>query len=244
MISTPRYSVAVICFVLVGATFLFTGCNREGQLEGEAFIVTRGGENIELGLVEVRAIPEDEITDFVLQKKRIAQDSLAKWDPVVSRSEARVDSIRAVEDSLEAVADSLRDTSRWWDSTEYEALQERLDKTRSEETDIFSAMLWDKNTRARWQNEDFFFEDLPEGVASTKTDAEGEFSLTLKRNDRYAIAAKGSRHIGGRNEDYHWLIWTSLEGEPSKRIFLSNDNLTDVNPEEGVLQTVALGEEP
>ena len=43
--------------------------NSEGILNGEVFIVTKGGQNIKLGLVTVRVIPETDILAFVHKKK-------------------------------------------------------------------------------------------------------------------------------------------------------------------------------
>lgn len=242
MISAPRYSVTVFCSVLLAATFLFTGCNREGQLEGEVFIVTRGGENIKLGLVEVQAIAEEDIKDFVLQKTRIAQDSLAKWNPIVEAAESRADSARAVVDSLESVADSLRKTDRWWASSDYDDVLDKMAVARENVVELNSAV--PRSTRARWNNPPFFFEDLPEPVVTTQTNSDGEFTLPLKRNERYAVVAKAERDAGQRflgipvPEKYYWMIWTTLEGEPTKQLLLSNDNLVRSESENGLLNDI------
>ena len=46
-----------------------SGCHRAANLRGSVFIVTRGGDNVKLGLVEVRAIPLKAAVEH-LEKKR------------------------------------------------------------------------------------------------------------------------------------------------------------------------------
>ena len=48
----------------------FIGCKpKETTLSGQAFIVTRGGENIKLGLVEVLLIEKKDVKEFIQQKQ-------------------------------------------------------------------------------------------------------------------------------------------------------------------------------
>jgi hypothetical protein len=55
---------------------LFCGCKpRETNLSGQAFIVTRGGENIKLGLLEVFLIDKAAATEFI-KKKQPAVDAV------------------------------------------------------------------------------------------------------------------------------------------------------------------------
>jgi len=49
------------------ACVLMTGCaSKDGELTGEVFIVTKGGRTLRLGLVEVRLIPAEVMTPFVM----------------------------------------------------------------------------------------------------------------------------------------------------------------------------------
>lgn len=67
---------------------------------------------------------------------------------------------------------------------------------------------------------------FPPPAATAKTDADGRFTLTLKRGDRYALRAVATRAVFNNTEMYEWLIWLT----PSKdgaRIILANDNMID-----------------
>lgn len=71
-----------------------------------------------------------------------------------------------------------------------------------------------------------YFENLPDSIPSTKTDADGNFSFSLPRKGRFVLAAKAQRNVASNNiEEYYWIVWISLDGALEKKIFLSNDNL-------------------
>jgi hypothetical protein len=61
--------LAVLVLVIAGAaTFGYVFYIRhtvETELRGEVFIVTKGAQNIQLGLVEVVALPEERIAHFI-----------------------------------------------------------------------------------------------------------------------------------------------------------------------------------
>ncbi len=78
---------------------------------------------------------------------------------------------------------------------------------------------------------------LPAGFASSKSDSEGRFTLPVPRAEVFVVAATASRRLVGKTENYCWFLTMSLEGAAAKRILLSNDNLTDANSPESLLQT-------
>lgn len=228
-----RTSKALLVLVLCMTVSVLSACSDgEGELTGEVFIVTKGGQNVRLGLVEVRAIPEGIIRPFIDQKNTISKAESDKLRPEIERAKlevaeaqegvegARRRSDEQFKASLEAIRRGDYSVSRSYSSgadNEVSKLQAKWDK----QTQLQG--LLDKDRY--WRSGDFYFADLPAGIATAKTDADGKFTLTLKRKQRVALAARGSRSIGDKTEKYHWLFWFSLEGMKSKRIFLSNDNL-------------------
>jgi len=46
----------------------FSGCDRSAAIRGSAFIVTRGGNNVKLGLVQVSALSEDAAVEHLKKK--------------------------------------------------------------------------------------------------------------------------------------------------------------------------------
>lgn len=71
---------------------------------------------------------------------------------------------------------------------------------------------------------EYLFEGLPT-IINTKSDAEGKFSLKLKRGASVVITAHGSRFSFGNTEKYFWIVPVSLKGESSKKISLDNSNI-------------------
>jgi tetratricopeptide (TPR) repeat protein len=90
-----------------------------------------------------------------------------------------------------------------------------------------------------WRSGAYFFEDLPAGIASAKTDAEGRFVLTLPRSKRFALAARGTRAAGGTTEKYYWLFWVTMDAK-AKRILVSNDTLWEVAHPDAVVRLADL----
>lgn len=59
-------------------SLLLLGCKpNETTLTGQAFIVTRGGENIKLGLVDVLLIEKDPVNEFIEKKRPTIDDGIA-----------------------------------------------------------------------------------------------------------------------------------------------------------------------
>jgi hypothetical protein len=88
---SPIHLAIPLAILIVGAL----GCSREGQLTGEVFIVTQGGENVRLGLVEVRAIPEDQVKQFIAKKQAQIKQEQARLMGAMESSKAAQDKARA-----------------------------------------------------------------------------------------------------------------------------------------------------
>ncbi len=90
----------------------------------------------------------------------------------------------------------------------------------------------------------FYTQSLPPPTASTKTDADGKFTLKLRQNQRFALGAQASRDVGRSTEEYCWLVWTSLDGAMAKHVMLSNDKLWGRESEEMVVKGADLPVKP
>lgn len=73
-------------------------------------------------------------------------------------------------------------------------------------------------------------------MATSITDADGKFALKLSKAGKYAIAAKSTRRVFDKTEEYYWLFWIVVNGDP-KSIMLSNNNLTDSGSTDSLIQT-------
>src|SRR3982751_1188456 len=86
---------------LLPAFLLLTSCavfKSEVELKGNVFIVTNGAQNVKLGLVEVRTIPEGDFkkfldkknASFASERERLKQEA-DQWAAEYSRLKAEYD---------------------------------------------------------------------------------------------------------------------------------------------------------
>jgi hypothetical protein len=69
-----------------------------------------------------------------------------------------------------------------------------------------------------------YLADLPKPLREIRTDADGEFTLTLPAGERYAIVARAERMIGGHPTEFRWFIWAA-PGQAGRKLLLSNHNV-------------------
>jgi hypothetical protein len=89
-----------------------------------------------------------------------------------------------------------------------------------------------------WNSGAVYFASLPPPVTSVKTDADGKFSIPIDRKAEVVLAASATRRLPNKTENYYWLVKVSLDGQPNKRIFLSNDNLATSDSKDSLLHVV------
>ena len=96
-------ALLVICVL----TPLLTSCEsgpREVQLTGSVFIVTRGGESIKLGLVQVGVLREADIPATLEERAAVARAQRAELEPRARELEQELNRIKAQIPALESAA--------------------------------------------------------------------------------------------------------------------------------------------
>ena len=73
-------------------------------------------------------------------------------------------------------------------------------------------------------NEDLF-KGVPLDGVKAVTNSEGQFSMKLRANRKYVIAAKAQRRVFDSTEQYYWLVWVSVDGVQGRPLMLTNNNL-------------------
>ncbi len=214
---------SVVLAVLVP---ILTACSRDGDLAGDVFIVTRGGLNIKLGLVRVTAIPADVVQSHLDSKKQEAEREIAKLEPEVQRLQGAYNAARSEANQLDALW--TRDLSN---SDKMSAAAEANKKASSIQKDQDAL----KERAALFHSSDRYFAGMPSGIASAKTDADGKFSMKIPRKGKFALAARASREVP-TNETYYWLVFVSLDGQASKHVMLSNDNMVGAGSADSLLK--------
>lgn len=172
-------------------------------ISGQVFVVTKGRENIKLALVEVAAISESVMIEYV---KSIYATNEAEYkttlDELTQNSERR-----------KRVISKAQKEFRTLTSTEYK-------KATSDQ--IEAKELLKKVTYIA--NGGNYFEKLPASIAVSKTDADGKFKFLLPVG-RYVFAARDGRVINGsESEYYYWLVLVDTASQ-NRSLMLSNDNL-------------------
>ncbi len=198
------------------------------KVEGEIFIVTQGRGNVKLGLVEVCAIPEKEMLDWIDAKQTKAKIELEK----TKKQDALTESAQkiAVQEYQAAKAYAERVHNAWMANILNDSLSKAYESAMNEAAK--KAELADKEEErvskargdnAKWTSPEFYQDGLRGCEVVSKTNSDGKFSLKLKQ-EKYALAAKSDRRVFNETEVYYWLIWVSPEsvGNP---LMLSNDNL-------------------
>lgn len=192
-----------------------TRANPDGELTGEVFIVTKRGVTYKLDAVPVTAIPEE------LAEKHLKSKTLQR--------ELEIDKLqRDIEGLTSTLQVAQAEEHRLW-----RVLQE--DENNSEKAAAWSTVYRKAKyiakeietlhaQRKQLDSDDYVFDGLPSGIANARTDADGHFTLVLPREGRYIIAARGPRDAFREPEPY-WFVSISLDGEDSKRLILSNDNV-------------------
>jgi hypothetical protein len=205
-----------------------SGGKSLGRLDGQVFIVTQGGENVKLGLVEVRVLPYDETTASIARTRPEAQREIEQLQSQLNAARNAVDS--AVAKAKAASAEYVQRAS----DAAFNRMMATHDDAMSAENAFYSLQ-----DRVRsWNPASTYFANLPTALTSATTDADGQFSVRIDRNGEFVLAAQDTRLVFGHTEEYYWLVAVSLGGSSSKKIFLSNDNLTTSDSKDSLLHAV------
>lgn len=75
----------------LSAALVSLGCARTGEVGGQIFIVTKGGQNIKLGLVTVGAIKAEKLTSWVKETQDAVDKRIQKAKGLAEKAEAATD---------------------------------------------------------------------------------------------------------------------------------------------------------
>ena len=239
----PRFIIFVVLLFLLTALNCGT---RRGQLKGEVFIVTKGGENIKLGLVEVTVISETEINAAIEKKKGAVESKLVELRSEYDKATAEYNSIhqtyQRAKDNYDKSSQRAMDAIV---SDNYEQAAKTRDYWSSEYMRLLRPDLQaeSKQSQAKWKLEHFptaeyFFESLPQAFGKTMTNSNGEFTFELRVVGKFALAAHAERQTP--EEKYYWLVWVSLDGHSLKTELLSNHNVMTSDSADSIIKAKAM----
>lgn len=189
----------------------------ESELRGQVFIVTQGAANFKLGLVEVKAIDEQQMLAFIADKRQAAA---AETNIHKSSRDVLNNQLKPLEEEFIAAERSWKRKSTSFDLLEKVNAAEKRIKAKKAEIAKLDADF------QKYYRGGYWIMELPVPLQAAKTDADGNFVLRLKPG-RHALVADASRKVLDKTEEYFWLVWIDVKPESNDRIFLSNDNLLE-----------------
>ena len=214
----PQPSRSLPIAVLIGlmlfflyAALSYSLLSHDLTLDGEVFIITKGGESIKLGLVPIELISLPDLTSYLNQRMATATNEIARLEPLIKAAGEEYSRLVAVREAEFKQFNSVLELPYTSASTDAEsALTEYLEL---------------KAQRDHYYSADFYFEALPAPFRSTKTNRDGRFKIQVSPYGSYILAAFTSRLVGGSIERYYWLLPVNPHGESLGEITLSNENL-------------------
>lgn len=221
---------------------------RPRQARWRVFIVTEGAQNVRLGLVEVRILSIEETKSSIAKTKAQADREIARLQPQLKnamqafataeiKEKAREAETQATERAYRAALDGDGGNLEETEEASHAALHRLEVAFATMEAARKTSVALDKSVRS-WKSGEVYFGGLPPPTASFKTDADGKFSIPLDRNAKVVLAASATRRLLSKTENYYWLVTVSLDDQPSKRMFLSNDNLATSDAQDSLVHVV------
>ncbi len=190
-------------------------------IEGQVFIVTAGGPAIKLALVQVKAISKIEIENHITKIEQQIASERSEANSALSRA------IKELQNGQDGrISPKMRELTLTEKQKNEDAIQRRV-----------YGRIQLKELRARQKALNSaapFFVDLPQPVATAKTDADGHFELTIPDKGEYVLVASAERTVFNDVERYFWIVRVNA-GE--SKATLSNDNLTTSGSADSLLTT-------
>ncbi|MDB4747719.1 hypothetical protein OAF95_05535 [Akkermansiaceae bacterium] len=211
--------ISVFVFWVFAALVFLSGCQsdspkEEVEVEGQVFVVTKGRENIKMGLTPIYVVSDEEFQKIAAELAEEIQSFRVEGIQWEANSEARTKFIRAL----------LAMEERGWAKPALAALREEVAAGMAEHLLKNRFLVHEDLERSKV----LLFSMMPE--ATTKTDADGKFKISL--SSKSWLIAQGQRSVGKESEDY---LWIAPIGEPEKAskssLLISNDSGYDSTEE-------------
>ena len=224
--------------ITLAITIIFNvDCAKHKDLTGEVFIVTKGANNIKMGLVPVKLFDQDTINR---QLAAIEQLSIQLRDKYLTEKTQLEEKMKNLENKYaEAEFDEflqlLKKQNEELKASIGQGYSVRLEdlkvprSTKLKIKDSLSVQLKQKlelvKTEILYTNSsEFVFDNLSNPFMETITNADGLFSFTIADGRNVVLVAKSSRQTSEGIESYFWLGSVSLQNVDSQHLIISNHN--------------------
>jgi|GEM_PF-1484332 len=109
-------------------------------------------------------------------------------------------------------------------TTTYKAEYAEVNRMRKELSALIKEHQDNAKINARLADADLFSD---RSTATTKTDADGKFTISVPKSGKYAIFANGKRQVVESSENYQWAVWVTTKKNSKVNLMLANDNLNE-----------------
>jgi hypothetical protein len=188
-----------------------------------------GQSTIDSGAIDRETKMQDKISDLESQQSTIdiysARDDLDNLE----QQEAQTEQLQTNWDQnhmqfLKEVDQANSAEKDWEEATnEADTLGGLLDLNQSDiDTTTSQLQNWAEDNQPR------IFNGLPEPLMSSKTDADGKFSMQIPKKGDFALVATAQRQVADQTEKYYWFIRIHPDKKPAMQVMLSNDNFISI----------------
>ena len=212
--------------------------DNQVAVSGDVFIVTKAAANLKLGLVTIAAYPESVIVGHLARRRVTETETAAFLDAEIAKATRRHANAQGAAQSAATVLEKMPLVAETEDEARFNARhvqREKVDDAYARASRELSATSELKGQRARLGSAGFYFEQLPAPIVSTKTDADGKFTISLTPNERWVLVANAQRQVMDRTEYYYWMLRVVPNIKSTDRVFFSNDNLVTIPSDASVL---------
>ena len=194
--------------------FVLGGCSQKREINGQVFVVTKGRENVKMGLVHIHAVSAEQLAPIAAELLQTYKQADLKKRQALAQQVADLAALRQFENELGAlqpVGLNLPEFRAWQEESAQRRSSGAARDTESTDSEALAL-------RAS------LFARLP--VAEGKTDADGRFNLNLKSSPKVWLLAQAERTTGEDTERYFWAHAVK-DGRDTNPVLLSNDSLVE-----------------
>jgi hypothetical protein len=200
-----------IVFIALLLCLLVSPASSQVTVNGEVFIVTRGGNNFKLGLVTVAFFTPEQYEEAL------------NCDYYKNAFNAYIveDSISSYKRNLIWYAYHIKEAST--DSAMGDTAGYASHKSFAESTLRDATVYTRPTSNTELARKALNYYAVMKDVITDKTNSDGKFSVRLKKKQQYVVYANANRAVMDGTEEYHWSFKYIPDGKP---LFLSNDNMS------------------
>lgn len=208
------------------------------QVNGQIFIVTKGGNAIKLPLITVFAYDKNDILDQILA---INNSNQSKKSFLATEFISQKKRIEDVENEMNETDQKRSQAQSIWSSSLGTSSSTSNQEKYKELSAHYISLIGVKGNEQMKLNEIIqeyssitgprhYINKFTNQKSTGKSDIDGLYTLSILPGD-YVIVATGSRSVGRSTELYSWIIEKSIK-DNAEKIILSNDNIFGSNCQE------------